>query len=266
VGAKFTRRRDIRDVTDSTTLLLVEDDPGLRTFLADNLTADGFDVLVADTVHDAVRLLEYKQPDLALVDLGLPDGSGLDLIARVRAADGVASRLDPGMPLVVLTGRASELDRVRGFERGADDFVSKPFSYPELRGRVAAILRRMQPRQALGRLRVGDLEVDPASREVRLRGRRVELSQKEFALLRALAATPTRVFTKEELLRDVWGFRSMGATRTLDSHACRLRQKLGTGGDRFVINVWGVGYRLVDGPVASAGEARRGDERSEAGG
>jgi DNA-binding response OmpR family regulator len=215
VGAKFTRRRDIRDVTDSTTLLLVEDDPGLRTFLADNLTADGFDVLVTDTVHDAVRLLEYKQPDLALVDLGLPDGSGLDLIARVRAADGVASRLDPGLPLVVLTGRASELDRIRGFERGADDFVSKPFSYPELRrGRVVAILRRMQPRQALGRLRVGDLEVDPASREVRLRGRRVELSQKEFALLRALAASPTRVFTKEELLRDVWGFRSMGTSRS----------------------------------------------------
>jgi len=238
-------------VTDSPTLLLVEDDLGLRTFLADNLTADGFDVLLADTVHDAVRLLEYKQPDLALVDLGLPDGSGLDLIARVRAADGIASRLDPGLPLVVVTGRASELDRVRGFERGADDFVTKPFSYPELRGRVAAILRRMQPRQALGRLRVGDLEVDPASREVRLRGRRIELSQKEFALLRTLAASPCRVFTKEELLRDVWGFRSLGATRTLDSHACRLRQKLGRDGDRFVVHVWGVGYRLVDGVVAA---------------
>ena len=236
-------------MTETTTLLLVEDDHGLRTFLADNLTADGYDVLLADTVHDAVRLLEYKQPDLALVDVGLPDGSGLDLIARVRAADGVASRLDPGLPLVVLTGRSGELDRVRGFERGADDVVVKPFSYAELRGRVAAILRRMQPRVRLGRLRVGDLEVDPASREVRLRGRRVDLSQKEFALLRALAASPCRVFTKEELLRDVWGFRSLGATRTLDSHACRLRQQLGTAGDRFVVNVWGVGYRLVDGPV-----------------
>jgi DNA-binding response OmpR family regulator len=234
-------------VSDTTTLLLVEDDPGLRTFLADNLTADGYDVLLAETVHDAVRLLEYKQPDLALVDVGLPDGSGLDLIARVRAADGVASRLDPGVPLVVLTGRSGELDRVRGFERGADDFVVKPFSYPELRGRVAAILRRMQPRMALGRLRVGDLEVDPASREVRLRGRRVELSQKEFALLRALAASPCRVFTKEELLRDVWGFRSIGKTRTLDSHASRLRRKLArAGGGPFVVNVWGVGYRLLE--------------------
>jgi ActR/RegA family two-component response regulator len=108
-GAKFSRRAPLRPVTD-TTILLVEDDRGLRTFLADNLTADGFDVLVADTVRDAVRLLEYKQPDLALIDLGLPDGSGLDLIARVRAADGVASRLDPGVPLVVLTGgRASSI-------------------------------------------------------------------------------------------------------------------------------------------------------------
>jgi DNA-binding response OmpR family regulator len=234
-----------------TTILLVEDDHGLRTFLADNLTADGFDVLLADTVRDAVRLLEYKQPDLALVDVGLPDGSGFDLIARVRAADGVVSRLDPGLPMVVLTGRAGELDRVRGFDRGADDYVLKPVCYPELVGRVRAILRRTQPRVARGRLRVGELEVDPASREVRLRGRRVDLSQKEFALLRALAASPTTVLTKEELLRDVWGFRAMGATRTLDSHACRLRQKLGRAGDKFVVNVWGVGYRLVDGPIES---------------
>ena len=138
---------------------------------------------------------------------------------------------------------------MRGFERGADDYVAKPFSYGELRARVAALLRRAGGGRATGRLRVGTLEIDPPSREVRLRGERVELSQKEFALLRTLAAEPTRVFTKEELLRDVWGFRSLGATRTLDSHACRLRQKLGAHGDRYVVNVWGVGYRLVDGPV-----------------
>ena len=239
-------------MTDSTTLLLVEDDLGLRTFLADNLTADGFNVLLADSVRDAVRLLEYKQPDLALVDLGLPDGSGLDLIRRVREADGVASRLDPGLPLVILTGRvvgARPRPRVRARRRR---LRLQAVLYAELRGRMTAILRRTRPRQALGRLRVGDLEIDPPSREVRLRGRRVELSQKEFALLKALAASPTRVFTKEELLRDVWGFRSMGATRTLDSHACRLRQKLGTAGDRFVVNVWGVGYRLIDGPAEAA--------------
>ena len=106
-------------------------------------------------------------------------------------------------------------------------------------------------------MRAGELELDPASREVRLRGARVALSQKEFALLRALVADPTRVFAKEELLRSIWGYRATGSTRTLDSHACRLRQKLGVHGDRFVVNVWGVGYRLVDGPVASRLRARR---------
>src|SRR4051812_17692347 len=231
------------------TILLVEDDPVLITFLADNLAADGYEPVVAETVRDGLRELEYRRPDLAIVDLGLPDGSGLELIERVRAADGIASRVDPAVPLIVLSARAGDHDRVRGFERGADDFVAKPFSYGELRLRIAAVLRRTLRRPGLGSLRIGHLELDPAGREVRLRGRRVELSQKEFALLRALAADPTRVFTKEELLRDVWGFRSLGATRTLDSHACRLRQKLGTAGDKFVVNVWGVGYRLVDGPA-----------------
>src|SRR3954464_868211 len=234
---------------DRPTLLLVEDDPLIRSFLADNLTADGYELLVCGTARDALRALEYHRPDLAVIDLRLPDGSGLDLIRRVRAADGVASRLDPTLPVVILSGRAGELDRVRGFEHGADDFVSKPFSYGELRLRIAAVLRRTLDRRRQGRLRVGELEVDPAAREARVRGRRVDLAAKEFALLIMLASAPTRVFTKEELLRDVWGFRSLGSTRTLDSHACRLRQKLSSAGDRFVVNVWGIGYRLVDGPV-----------------
>jgi DNA-binding response OmpR family regulator len=233
-------------------LLLVEDDPLIRTFLADNLTADGYELLVAESMREGLRLLERKFPDLAVVDLGLPDGDGLDLLARVRGADGVATRVNPDTPLLALSGRGGELDRLRGFQRGADDYVSKPYSYPELRARIAALLARVERRRRLGRLRVGELEVDPPSRDVRLRGRRVDLSQKEFSLLRALAMEPTRVFTKEELLRTVWGFRSMGSTRTLDSHACRLRQKLGRDGDRFVVNVWGVGYRLIDGPPDDA--------------
>jgi DNA-binding response OmpR family regulator len=237
---------------DASTILLVEDDAPTRTFLADHLTADGYDVLVAATCAEGLRLLEQQFPDLALVDLNLPDGSGYDLIRRVREADGVASRLDPSTPLIVLSGRADELDRVRGFDRGCDDYVCKPFSYPELRGRVAALLRRAQSRSNRGRLRVGPVEIDPPSRDVLLNGRRIDLSQKEYALLRLLATEPTRVFTKDELLRSVWGFRSRGTTRTLDSHACRLRHKLATDGDRFVVNVWGVGYRLVDGPVAVA--------------
>ncbi|HEX8083092.1 MAG TPA: response regulator transcription factor [Solirubrobacteraceae bacterium] len=236
---------------DASTILLVEDDDATRAFLADNLLADGHDVVATDTARHGWRLMETKFPDLALIDVGLPDGSGLELVRRVREADGVASRVDPSMPILVLSGRRSELDRIRGFERGCDDYVVKPFAYAELRARVGALLRRTQRRPGMGRIRVGTLELDPPSREVTVRGERVELSQKEFALLRALAAEPVRVFTKEELLRGVWGFRSLGATRTLDSHACRLRQKLGRHGDRYVINVWGVGYRLVDGPVPS---------------
>ncbi|MEA2292459.1 MAG: two-component system, OmpR family, response regulator [Solirubrobacteraceae bacterium] len=236
----------------SVTLLVVEDDHAVRTFLADNLTADGFDLLVCETARDALRLIEHKAPDLVIADIGLPDGSGLELIARVRAADRRFSRADPDQRFLVLTGRSAELERVRAFEKGADDLLVKPFSYPELLGRVRALLRRGQIVSRAGCLRVGDLEVDPVTRDVQLRGQRIALSSKEFALLRALAADPTRVFTKEELLREVWGFRSIGNTRTLDSHACRLRRKLGVDGDRWLVNVWGVGYRLVDPVMAAA--------------
>ncbi len=231
----------------SNTILLVEDDAATRTFLADNLTADGYELVVADGARPARRLLAGRLPDLLVIDVGLPDGNGLDVVRELRAGDRAVGRASSGMPILVLSGRAGELDRLRGLEQGGDDYVTKPFSYPELRLRVAGLLRRSQGRQADGRRRVGPLQVDLAGHEVRLRGRRVELSQKEFSLLRALSAEPGRVFSKEELLRTVWGFRSMGATRTLDSHACRLRQKLGRDGDRLVVNVWGVGYRLVDG-------------------
>ncbi len=233
------------------TILVVEDDRTTRTFLADNLTADGFDVVEAETVADAGHLLESSYPDLAIIDLGLPDGDGLELLERVRDADRIAGRLDPDLPLLVLSGRASELDRLRGFSRGCDDYISKPFSYYELSARVRALLRRTRRRPGTGRMRIGSLELDPLSRQVWVRGEPVALSKKEFGLLRALAAEPTRVFTREELLRGVWGFRSLGQTRTLDSHAFRLRQKLNRDGDRFVVNVWGVGYRLVDGSIDS---------------
>jgi DNA-binding response OmpR family regulator len=148
--------------------------------------------------------------------------------------------------VILLTGRGSEADRVRGFARGADDYVVKPFHYPELVARISAVLRRASGRRDQGVLLVGELRIDPVSREVTLDGARMELSAKEFALLRTLAAEPTRVFTKEELLRDVWGFQLMGSTRTLDSHASRLRRKLMPSGRRWIVNVWGVGYRLTD--------------------
>src|SRR5262249_16171262 len=146
----------------------------------------------------------------------------------------------------VLSGRSSEADRLRGFEAGADDFLPKPFHYPELLARLSAVLRRRAGGRR-GPIHVGDLTVDPVRRRVAVDGRQVELANKEFALLRALAAEPHRVFTKEELLRDVWGFRSQGRTRTLDSHASRLRRKLDPEGARYVFNCWGIGYRLLDG-------------------
>jgi DNA-binding response OmpR family regulator len=232
---------------DPATILVIEDDAATATFLADNLTADGYEIHVADCASDAMRLLETKYPDVALVDVGLPDASGLEVLRRVRSADGLASRANPAIPMLVLSGRCEELDRIRAFQSGADDVLAKPFSYSELRLRIDALLRRLDLGRHTGvRMRVGDLQIDGASREVNLRGQRIELSQKEFALLRALASQPTRVWTKPELLSAVWGYKSIGATRTLDSHACRLRQKLALEGDRFVINVWGVGYRLVD--------------------
>jgi DNA-binding response OmpR family regulator len=239
------------------TILVVEDDRHTRTFLADNLAADGYEPIGAENAREAVLLMETRYPDLAILDLTLPDRDGLELLEQVRRSDGVASRIDPQLPLIVLSGRVGELHRLRGFERGADDVMGKPFSYPELRARVAALLRRTERSVRHGRLRVGTLEIDPAARSVLLNGRRLVLSQKEFALLRTLAMDPTRVHTKEELLRTLWGFRAKGSTRTLDSHACRLRQKLARDGDRYLVNVWGVGYRLVDGPLGEqeAGQA-----------
>jgi DNA-binding response OmpR family regulator len=234
---------------ERSTILVVEDDRPTRVFLADNLAADGYEPLAAANAREALRLMETRYPDLAIVDLGLPDRDGLEVLREVRGADGVASRIDPLLPLLVLSGRAGELHRLRSFDRGADDVLQKPFSYQELKARIRALLRRNERRLLHGRLRVGPLEVDPAARTVTLRGRLVRVSQKEFALLSTLATDPTRVFTKEELLRNVWGYRSLGSTRTLDSHACRLRHKLSRDGDQFVVNVWGVGYRLVDGPV-----------------
>src|SRR3954449_3295804 len=146
------------------TILLVEDDPVVRTFLADNLTADGYELLVAEGLRDALHVLEDGRPDVAVVDVRLPDGSGLDLIRRVREADGIVSRLNPALPVVVLSGCDGELDRVRGFECGADDYLLKPFSYSELRLRIAALLRRSVAGIHRGRLRVGALEIDPAAR------------------------------------------------------------------------------------------------------
>ena len=159
------------------------------------------------------------------------NGETLGLLDAVRQADGLASQIDPEVPLIVLTARGDELARVRYFDRGCDDVVDKPFSYPELRGRIRACCAaagRRERRASRGSASCGSTT---PRRQVRLADTPVEVSGKAYALLGHLAADPTRVFTKQELLRDVWGFRAPGRTRTLDSHACRLRHKLADAGD-----------------------------------
>src|SRR3954454_14688750 len=201
----------------STTLLLVEPEP----FLERHLKNDGFDV-----VDDAAR------PDLVL----LADSGA---VAEYRARHG-------DVPVIVLGEPESDaVDRVRALEHGCDDFLVRPFSYEELLARIRAVLRRTLPAAHEGR-RAGAISVDLATRSVSVGDGGVPLAGEEYELLLKLMTDASRVFTKEQLLRDVWGFRSLGRTRTLDSHASRLRRKLAAAGaGTVVVNVWGVGYRLV---------------------
>ena len=231
----------------SATILVHSADERTRRYLADNLRADGYSVVTSQDGEEALEAMGTRMPEVALLNLARADHAGLRLVERVRRSDRLVSPIDPELLLVVISPRANELDRLRAFDRGVDEFLSKPFSYRELRARLEALLRRARRRPLAGRIRIGALVLDAAARQAWLRGEPLALSNKEFALLRALAAEPTRAFTREELLRGVWGYRTMGATRTLDSHAARLRRKLRTHGDEFVISVWGVGYRLVDG-------------------
>jgi DNA-binding response OmpR family regulator len=236
------------EVEELATVVVCEDDEPTRELLCDHLSADRYRAMPAPSASDALRLCGYNHPDLLLLDLILPDAPGIDVLRQIRGAEGATDRLDPELPVIVVSGRCSETDRVRGFQAGADDYLQKPFHYPELVARIAALLRRRRGRRE-GLLRVGDLVVDPVTRRVEVAGREVELANKEFSLLRALASEPRRVFTKHELLRDVWGFKSMGRTRTLDSHASRLRRKLDPDGSRYVFNCWGVPQRHLFEPI-----------------
>lgn len=231
-------------------ILLVERDRGCREFLAANLKADGYDVLVACSCQQALVLVCERLPDLLLVDV---DGDTLALVDAVRGGEGVAGQINPGVPIVVLSGSADELHRVRCLQRGADDIVGKPFSYVELRERVAAVLRRCCRERGRAVLRAGPLTIDPAARTINAAGRPVELSRLEFDLLRTLAAEPGRVFTREELLRVVWGYSTAARSRTLDAHIARLRAKLRAAGvEHQLVSVRGVGYRLDAGRVGTA--------------
>ena len=234
------RREEIANV------VVCEDDAMTLELLCEHLAADRFGVMPAPSASDALRLCRYNHPDLLLLDLSLPDASGLDVLREIRDSDGFESRFDPHLPVIVLSGRGAQVDRVRGLDAGADDYLTKPFDLEELRARIGAVLRRRASRRD-GPLRVGELIVDPLRRQVTVGSREIPLARKEFALLRILASDPTRVFAKQDLLLEVWGFRNPGRTRTLDSHASRLRRKLDPEHSRYVINCWGIGYRLLDG-------------------
>jgi len=229
----------------STALLIAETEPLTRVFLERHLSDDGFEVVGARGGVEALELAERARPDLVLLGNPLPDASALEVCRRIREGEPGRS-WNRDVPVIVLgCCDADAVDRVRAFERGCDDYIPRPFVYEELRARIRAVLRRVAGPPP-DRVEAGEIVIDRATRSVTVCGEVVVLSGKEYELLLKLAGDPTRVFTKDQLLREVWGYRSLGRTRTLDSHASRLRRKLARpGAGPFVLNLWGVGYRLL---------------------
>jgi DNA-binding response OmpR family regulator len=223
----------------SCALLIAEPEPATGVFLERHLAEDGFDVLRTEDGDDALALAERTRPDLVLL------GAELDVCRRLREGEPGRS-WNRDVPVIVLgPEEADAVDRVRAFDRGADDFLARPFIYDELLARIRAVLRRVAPPVGVV-IEVGELSIDRSTRCVTVGGQILPLSAKQFDLLAKLASEPTRVFSKDELLKDVWGYRSIGRTRTLDSHASRLRRKLAdASGTPYVLNAWGVGYRLM---------------------
>jgi DNA-binding response OmpR family regulator len=220
-------------------VLVAEREDGAGGFLERHLSDDGFEIVRAESDEATLDLAERVRPDLVLL------GIEVDVCRRLR--DGEPGRTwDRHVPVIVLGQPAADaVDRVRAFDRGCDDFVSRPFLYDELLARIRAVLRRVQPVSG-ELLEAGDIVIDRRTRCATVGGTYLPLPAKEFELLARLASAPTTVFTKDELLREIWGYRSAGRTRTIDSHACRLRNRLSTLSDvPYVLNEWGVGYRLM---------------------
>jgi DNA-binding response OmpR family regulator len=224
------------------TILVVEDEMKIARLVRDYLERAGFDVLVAGDGDSAVGSARRSRPDLVILDLGLPRRDGLDVIRELRRTSSV--------PVVVLTARGDEADRIVGLELGADDYVVKPFSPKELVARVRAVLRRLDAARGGGAevVRVGDLEVDVPRMRVAVAGRGVELTPTEFLLLVALAREPGRVFTRTQLLDAVHGVAFESYERAIDAHVKNIRRKIEPtpGRPRYVLTVHGVGYRFAD--------------------
>ncbi|MDG2304161.1 MAG: response regulator [Candidatus Binatia bacterium] len=222
-------------------ILVVDDEPDLLELVRVNLAQEGFRVDLASSGRVALAELRRAKPDLVVLDLMLPDISGTDLCRRIRA--------DPDLsetPIIILTAKADEVDRVVGFEVGADDYVTKPFSPRELVLRVRAVLRRKSgPSEPQGSVEAGPLMLDPKRHRCFVSGEEIILTAKEFDLLHTLMRNPGRVLTREHLLDRVWGSDVVVTTRTIDTHLKRLREKLGAGGE-LVETVRGVGYRFAE--------------------
>ena len=224
----------------TTQVLVVEDDPAIQELIRFTLQKAGLKPIAALSAEEAQAALNAELPDVVLIDWMLPKVSGLALARELRAAPRTAR-----LPLIMVTAKGEEGDRVAGLESGADDYLVKPFSPRELVARIQAVLRRRAPHAAEMALRVGPLQLDPISYEVTLDGRAVELASAEFKLLRFFMAHPGRVFSRAQVLDQVWGDHVFIEERTVDVHIRRLRQALGTKGEALLETVRGAGYKLA---------------------
>ena len=225
-------------------VLVIEDEPAILRGLADNLRLESYEVLTADDGETGYDLLRTQNPDLVILDLMLPRMSGYEVCRKARAA-GIET------PILMLTARGQEMDRVAGLDMGADDYVTKPFSLAELMARIRALLRRSHAGAgitSLASLAFDDIAIDFGKYEARRAGRAVEMTRKEFQVLRYLAGRPGQVVTREELLEQVWGYEKYPTTRTVDNHILSLRAKLERepAKPRRLLTVHGVGYKWAD--------------------
>lgn len=229
-------------------ILIIEDEPDLQQVLKFNLERQGHTVTLASSGSDGLRCVGREQPELVLLDVMLPDIFGSE-VCRTLKEDPETRHI----PVIMVTAKGSEQDRIEGFTLGADDYITKPFSIRELTLRIEAIMRRVQPTSLRdGAISFGVLRVDPQAHRAWVEEREVELSALEFKLLLVLYERRNRVQSRSALLDGVWGVTADVTTRTVDTHVKRLREKLGTA-RRYIDTVRGVGYRFVDSPEEGAG-------------